>query len=283
MRPTARHSGCAIRPSGFTLVEVLCCCAVVALLTGLLLPALAGAREAGRAAACSSNLRQLALASDLYAGDNRSSYAPGAPDYLANRTRWFGARASLSLPFDSEGGPLSGYLGGVGGQSVRRCGSFAPSTASSAAAFERGCGGYGYNNAFVGVRGRWAGPAWLVETDRSGAPVAAFANPSAVIAFADAAFFAGNGTPGLIEYSFTEPRRWPGDPSQRPEPSIHFRHHSGRSKSAPGLAAAAWLDGHVDSVPRAFTWSSGLYGTPAQDALLGWPGERDDNTLFGGR
>ncbi len=283
MRPPLRQPGRGSASSGFTLVEVLCCCAVVALLTGLLLPALAGAREAGRAAACSSNLRQLALAGDLYAGDNRSSYAPGAPDFLANRTRWFGARASLSLPFDSESGPLSAYLGASGGESVRRCSSFSPSASSPAGAFERGCGGYGYNNAFVGVRGRWIGSAWAVETDRSGAPMAAFVNTSAVIAFADTALFNGGGAPGLIEYSFAEPRRWPSEPTQRPDPSIHFRHYTGRSSDRPGLANAAWLDGHVASVSRTFTWSSGVYGPPPHDTMLGWPGEHDDNALFGGR
>lgn len=283
MRRAIRQTGVVTRSNGFTLIEVLCCCAVVALLTGLLLPALAGAREAGRAAACSSNLRQLVLANDLYAGDNRGNYAPGAPDFLANRTRWFGSRASLSLPFDSEGGPLSEYLGGVGGQAARRCGSFMPSPNANAIAFERGCGGYGYNNAFVGVRGRWAGAIWTVETDRSGAPSAAFVNPAAVISFADAALFVGVGTPGLIEYSFAEPRRWPGDPSQRPDPSVHFRHHTGRASASPGLAGTAWLDGHVESMPRVFSWSSGLYGLPARDTLLGWPGEQDDNVLFGGR
>jgi prepilin-type N-terminal cleavage/methylation domain-containing protein/prepilin-type processing-associated H-X9-DG protein len=280
MRDARLHPGA--RPTaGFTLIELLCVCAVIALLTGLLLPALAGAREAGRGAACSSNLRQLSLANDVYAGDNRAGYAPGAPDFLANRTRWFGARASLSLPFDNEGGPLSEYLGGTGGQAVRRCGSFAPATSGNA--FERGCGGYGYNTAFVGVRGRWSGDAWTVETDRSGSPVAVFADPSSVIGFADTAMFAGANTANLIEYSFAEPRRWPSDPAQRPDPSVHFRHGSGRSGKVSGEAGIAWLDGHVSTATRAFTWSSGVYGTPPTDPLLGWPGAADNNTLFGGR
>ena len=44
---------------------------VIAILAGLLLPALTRAKEAGRAAACSSNLRQLAIASATYALDNK--------------------------------------------------------------------------------------------------------------------------------------------------------------------------------------------------------------------
>lgn len=269
----------------FTLVELLCVCGVIALLTGLLLPSLAGAREAGRTAACSSSLRQLGIANDVYSSDNRASYAPGAPDFLVNRTRWFGARVSASQAFDSEGGPLSDYLGATGGAAVRRCGTFIPGT--GVGAFERGCGGYGYNNAFVGVRGRWAANtgAWTVETDRSGAPVAAFANPTAVIGFADCAMFAGPASANLVEYSFAEPRRWPANPSARPDPSLHFRHGrtSVNAGGTAGGAGVSWLDGHVTTVARSFTWSSGIYGTPPSDPLLGWPGEADNNSLFGGR
>ncbi len=43
----------------------------MALLIGLLLPTLGAAREAGRAAACLSNLRQMALACQAYADENR--------------------------------------------------------------------------------------------------------------------------------------------------------------------------------------------------------------------
>lgn len=266
------------------MVEVLCCCAVVALLSGLLLPALSGAREAGRAAACSSNLRQLGLANELYASDNRSNYAPGAPDFLVNRTRWFGARSNTSQVFDSEGGPLSSYTGGAG-QAARRCASFKPATGGGA--FERGCGGYGYNNAFVGVRAGTIDGTWRVLTDRSGAAAATFSNPAAVVGFTDAGLYAGDPAGRVIEYSFAEPRLWPGAPSgenARPDPSIHFRHDAAaRLTRVPGVANVAWLDGHVSSVQRGFTWSSGIYGSPSQDPQLGWPGQTDDNQLFGGR
>jgi len=48
---------------GFTLVELLVVIAIIAVLIGLLLPAVQAAREAARRSACSSNLRQVALAS----------------------------------------------------------------------------------------------------------------------------------------------------------------------------------------------------------------------------
>lgn len=54
--------GQPIRPvSGFTLVELLVCLAIMGLLASLLLPAIQAAREAGRRVACQNNLRQLGV------------------------------------------------------------------------------------------------------------------------------------------------------------------------------------------------------------------------------
>jgi prepilin-type N-terminal cleavage/methylation domain-containing protein len=61
---------------GFTLVELLVVIGIIALLIAMLLPTLAGAREAANATKCLSNMKQIGLAVQLYRHESQGRWLP---------------------------------------------------------------------------------------------------------------------------------------------------------------------------------------------------------------
>src|ERR1700739_3882792 len=75
--------GSANRTKGFTLIELLVVIAIIAILAGLLLPALARAKVQAQKTKCGSNLKQIQLGASMYTGDFNGYLLPNSPSMPA--------------------------------------------------------------------------------------------------------------------------------------------------------------------------------------------------------
>lgn len=216
-RPTARHP-----TRGFTLVELLVVCAIIALLATLLLPALSQARKAGSAARCVSNLRQLGLATQLYWDDHGRSFSERTVRTNNGWRYWFGwlgDGAEGEREFLPQESALWPYLQGRG---VENCPSLNRSLPHFKSKARGAAYGYAYN-LLLGPRGM------------PGLPPSSFRRPTALAVFADGGqinTFQAPATPEnplLEEFYYFD--------TNRLSSTVHFR-HSRRSQ-------IAFADGHV--------------------------------------
>ena len=269
---------------GFTLVELLVVIGIIALLVGILLPVLNGARQAAQSTQCLSNVRQLVTACVLYSNENHGFWPPAAADEdTTNLLRWHGSRAVATDLFDlrRDPSPLKPYLS----EGIKTCPSLQKDLLAGA---EAGAGGYGYNQDYLGSSIAEYGTAWPspADTYTRTAKMAQIKNSSEKIAFGDTASAVNYdmatyaATKGLFQYSFVNE---PVNAYGHNQPSLHFRHKGRRVN-------IAWTDGHASS--EKFEWSMPLSdpanypGIDFQLQDLGWFGPTwdvpgvDPNRLF---
>ena len=199
----------AADPGAFSMVELLVVIAILGILSTLLLPALAGARHCARSASCTSNLRQLGVATQLYWDENdgaafrfRGAATNGGDIF------WFGwleRGEEGQRRLDPTRGVLWPYLGS---REVQNC----PELPTRGPAFKPkalgGSGGYGYN--------------LHLSAPAAHPPVraAAIPQPALTAVFADAAQVNDFQPPATPERPLLEPFHY----VNTTEATAHFRH-----------------------------------------------------------
>ena len=243
----------------FTLIELLVVIAIIAILAGMLLPALNQARESGRSSRCVNNLKQITTAFMLYCNSNDDWMVVTGNDYQ----RWCGTQEDQT--FKPKGG-LMDYLS----NGIRMCPTLSQKFASGDVTMvNTGCGGYGYNKLLGGE---------IVYSNNHIAPIAKVTQVQQVsrtIAFADATQFDYTTRKPIETYFISPPiSYWDGVPYDS-TPDMHFRHSRKTN--------AGFVDGHVRS--EKITCSQNSYYANANEYLtihfVGWFGkDLDDAQTF---
>ena len=261
----------------FTLIELLVVIAIIAILAGMLMPALKAAQAQGKKASCTGNLGQLQKANCSYASST-GFFMPIAENLSSGKVStmatmiWHGWKNSDGT-FDFTTGVMADELNG--NTDAKICPAWPTAVVKNAVS---GGAGYGYN--MYGV-GSWA---YLGDTTTpAGMKDNKIELPAKTAAFADccatnsATLVNGysKGSSGIYpSYAVAAPYRnvvCAGGNLNNAE-NIQFRHNL--------TANIAWVDGHVSSEkPTGWSNAAATAGDFAANFKVGYFGPRN-NSLF---
>jgi prepilin-type N-terminal cleavage/methylation domain-containing protein/prepilin-type processing-associated H-X9-DG protein len=212
--------------AAFTLVELLVVIGILGILAALLLPVLARSKATAQRTECSSNLRQFALATQMYWADNNGTcfrWMTGPTNGgMLYWFGWLGPGPEGQRPFDVSSGVLFSYLGRG---KVRLCPSLNYALAQFKLKADGAACGYGYNLYLSATAGK--PPLSIDELHR----------PANTGLFADAAQVNDFQAPASKNHPLLE--EWYYVDAETNYPNGHFRHTQ--------KASVAYCDGHVDA------------------------------------